>query len=117
MGTETAPGVLPRTAFALAVLVSVVVLFMPAAGVPTAPPGTDKLVHLALFAALAATGRWSGIPAVPLAVGLLGYAAASEVIQGVTPLARSASATGGLADAAGIALGFLGRAWATRRTR
>ena len=82
---------------------SLVVLFAPADDVPAAPAGVDKLVHLLLFLALAVTGRWAGVPARPLVVGLLAYAAASEVLQAVTPLARS----GSLADLGADALGVL----------
>jgi hypothetical protein len=48
-----AHGPLSRGAFAVAVLVSLAVLFAPADEVPFAPPGVDKIVHGALFAALA----------------------------------------------------------------
>ena len=105
----------PRAGFALALEVSAVVLFTPASGVPVGPPGTDKVVHVLLFAALAATGRWAGVRSVPLALGLVAYAGLSEVVQGATPLARSASLADGVADVAGIALGLLARAWVTRR--
>ena len=100
-------GALSRGVFAVAVLVSLAVLFAPASDVPSAPPGVDKLVHLGLFAALAFTGRWAGIRAGVLAALLVGYAVVSELVQGLTPLARSASAVDGLADGAGIVLGLL----------
>ncbi|TYP82680.1 VanZ family protein [Blastococcus xanthinilyticus] len=106
-----------RVAFAAVALLSLVVLFAPASGVPTAPPGTDKVVHLLLFAALAASGRWAGLRAVPLGLGLTAYAALSEVIQGVTPLARSMSLADWAADTLGIALGLLAWGWGTRRSR
>ena len=67
-------GALPRAAFAAAVVVSLLVLFLPASGVPTAPPGTDKVVHLLVFAALAVTGRWAGWSETRLAVALVAYA-------------------------------------------
>ena len=102
-------GALARGAFAVAVLVSLAVLFAPAGDVPDAPPGVDKVVHLLLFAVLAFTGRWAGMRAGALAVLLVGYAVVSELIQGLSPLARSASPADGVADAAGIALGLL--AW------
>jgi hypothetical protein len=107
--------VLPRVAFALALLVSAVVLFLPASGVPAAPPGTDKLVHLLVFGVLASTGRWAGAGPVPLGLGLLAYAGLSEVIQGTVPLGRSASLADGAFDAVGIVLGLLAWGWATRR--
>jgi hypothetical protein len=100
-------GPLSRGAFALAVLVSLAVLFAPAGDVPFAPPGVDKLVHLALFAALAVTGRWAGIGRGPLAIGLVVYAAVSEVLQGLTPLNRSASLADWVADVVGVLVGLL----------
>ena len=97
---------LSRGVFAVTVLVSLVVLFAPASGVPSSPPGVDKLVHLGLFAALAVTGRWAGAGASPLAALLVGYAVVSELVQGLAPVARSASVADGLADAAGILVGL-----------
>ena len=101
-------GSLSRGAFGAAVLVSVVVLFAPAGDVPSAPPGVDKLVHLLLFAVLAVTGRWAGVRLGVLTVLLAGYAALSEVLQAVTPLARSGSPADLLADVVGIAIGVVG---------
>ena len=109
------PGRLPaRLAFAGAVLVSLVVLFTPASGVPWAPPGVDKLVHATLFAALAVTGRWAGAGPRSLAVVLVVYAAVSEVVQEWGPLDRTGSLADLLADVAGVALGLL--LWDRART-
>ncbi|MGY1688317.1 VanZ family protein [Geodermatophilus sp. SYSU D00867] len=108
-------GALSRGAFAVTVLVSLAVLFAPASDVPAAPPGVDKLVHLALFLALALAGRWAGTRPGPLAVLLLAYGAVSEVVQAVTPLQRSGSVLDWLADAAGVALGLL--LWAVGERR
>jgi VanZ family protein len=102
----TRQGALSQGAFAVAVVVSLVVLFTPASGVPTALDGVDKLVHAALFAVLAGTGRWAGAGAARLAVALAVYAAGSEVIQGLAPLGRSGSLADWIADAAGILLGL-----------
>jgi hypothetical protein len=114
-------GALARGVFAVAVLVSLAVLFAPADDVPASPPGVDKLVHLLLFAALAASGRWAGARAGARA-GVLGgllvvYAAVSEVVQGLSALERSASVADWVADVAGVAAGLLGWAWAARRGR
>ena len=98
-------GAVSRTAFALALLVSLVVLFAPGDDVPSAPPGVDKVVHLVVFAALAVTGRWAGVRPGPLALLLAAYAGLSEVLQAVSPLARSGSPADLLADLAGIGLG------------
>ena len=110
-------GALSRGVFAVAVLVSLAVLFAPADDVPAAPPGLDKVVHLVLFAALAASGRWAGIRARVLAALLLVYAAVSEVVQGLTPLERSASVADWVADAVGVLAGLLAWAALERRSR
>lgn len=91
--------------FAVAVVLSLVVLFTPQTGVPTAPPGTDKVVHLLLFALLAATGRRAGLRAGPLLLGLAVYAGASEVLQATLPLGRAGDVWDALVDAAGAAAG------------
>ncbi|WP_448627416.1 VanZ family protein [Geodermatophilus sp. URMC 64] len=98
---------LSRGVFAVTVLVSLAVLFAPAADVPTAPPGVDKLVHVVLFGALAFTGRWAGLPRAPLAGLLVLYAAVSEVLQGLPLLDRSPSVGDWVADVAGVLLGLL----------
>jgi hypothetical protein len=101
-----AHGALARGTFAVIVLVSLAVLFAPQAEVPAAPPGVDKVIHLLLFAALAGSGRWAGIGRRVLAPMLVVYAAVSEVVQGLTPLARSASVADLLADVVGVLLGL-----------
>ena len=53
------------------VAVSLVVLFIPASDTPQLLPGLDKVVHLVLFAALALSGRWAGLPPMPLGIGLV----------------------------------------------
>ena len=104
-----------RVAFGVAVLVSLTVLFAPGSDVPSAPPGVDKLVHALLFAVLALTGLWARIRRPVLAGLLVGYAALSEVVQGVAPLARSASVGDVLADVVGLLLGLLVWQWLARR--
>ena len=99
-------GPLSRGTFVVVVLVSLAVLFAPASDVPSAPPGVDKIVHSALFAALALSGRWAGIGRGVLGTLLVLYAAVSEVLQGLTPLGRSASVLDWLADVAGLLLGL-----------
>lgn len=100
--------------FCLAVLLSLVVLFLPASGVPSSPPGTDKLVHLLLFAVLAVTARIAGGRTVPVLAGLVGYAALSEVAQALLPLGRSGDVLDGLVDVAGVLLGAGGLALVLR---
>jgi hypothetical protein len=99
-------GALARGVFAAVVLLSLAVLFSPASDVPTAPPGVDKLVHLGLFAALAVSGRWAGITARALVPLLIGYAAVSEVLQGLPVVDRSVSAADWVADVAGVLVGL-----------
>ena len=110
-------GALARGTFAVVVLISLAVLFAPQAEVPPAPPGVDKLVHLVLFAALALSGRWAGIGRSVLAPLLVLYAAVSEVVQGVTPLQRSASLADLLADVLGVLVGLGLWGLLTRRRR
>lgn len=109
-------GPLSRGAFAVAVLVSLAVLFAPADDVPFAPPGVDKLVHGALFLVLALTGRWAGIGRVVLAPALILYAAVTEVLQGL--IGRDAAVGDWVADVVGLLLGLLAwQAFARRRAR
>ncbi|MBJ7452715.1 MAG: VanZ family protein [Blastococcus sp.] len=114
--TTAVRGALARGVFAVVVLISLAVLFAPASDVPSAPAGVDKVVHLALFAALAASGRWAGVAARPLAVLLLGYAAVSEVVQGLPALGRSMSPADWVADAVGVLVGLVLWQLASRRS-
>jgi hypothetical protein len=100
-------GVLSRAAFVVTVLVSLAVLFAPGADVPSAPPGVDKLVHGALFAVLALTGRWAGMPRSVLAGLLVLYGAVSEVLQGLPVLDRGSSVGDWVADVVGVLVGLL----------
>ena len=97
--------------FGVLVAVSLVVLFTPASDTPQLMPGLDKVVHLGLFAALALSGRWAGFPSVPLAIGLVAYAGASEVLQGVLPVGRSGDPVDALVDVVGIVLGLVAGRW------
>lgn len=92
--------------FALVFLLSLAILFTPESGVPSAPPGTDKIVHFALFAGLAITGRWAGIRPVALVVALSCYAGVSEVLQAVLPLGRSGDVVDALVDILGVVTGW-----------
>ncbi len=109
-------GALSRGAFAVAALVSLAVLFAPASDVPAAADGVDKLVHAVLFCVLALTGRWAGVGRRVLAGGLVGYAVASELLQGALPLGRTASVWDALADVVGVVLGLAIWRTAVRRT-
>lgn len=106
VGVGMARRYLARVPFAVAVVLSLVVLFTPASGVPTAPPGTDKVIHLLVFALLAGTGRWAGLCTVPLVLGLAVYAGVSEVLQAALPIGRDGDALDALVDVAGALLGL-----------
>jgi len=108
-------GALSRGAFAVVVLISLVVLFAPGRDVPPSPHGVDKLVHGGLFLALALTGSWAGMRRIVLAVVLPVYAAASELIQTIPALQRDGSIADWVADAVGALLGLLLWAGFTRR--
>lgn len=106
-----------RIPFAVAVVLSLLVLFTPESGMPTAPPGTDKVIHLALFALLAVTGRWAGMRWRWLLAGLVGYAGVSEVLQATLPIGRDGDVWDALVDATGGVLGLAGYALVTTRRR
>jgi len=68
----------------------------------------DKLRHMAAFATLWILGRGARLgPVRYLALGLLGYGIAIELVQGLTP-DRDPSVADVVADAAGMILGALG---------
>jgi VanZ family protein len=94
-------------AFATVVVVSLVVLFTPASGVPGGIALNDKVVHGTLFAALAVTGRLAGLRPLSLGLGLVVYAGASEVLQSTLPLNRDGDVRDALADAVGVLVGLL----------
>ena len=104
--------------FALVAAASVVILFAPESNVPSGlPEGTDKVVHVSLFASLGVTGLLAGIRWRWLVPALLAYAVASEFIQASPLLGRSASAADAVADACGIAAGVLVVVLNRRRSR
>ena len=94
-----------RVAFAGVVALSLVMLFSPASGEHEVAV-SDKLIHFLLFAALAATGRLAGVPTVQLAIGLAGYAAASELLQAALPIERNGDVRDAVADVLGGAVGL-----------
>ncbi|TCK24966.1 VanZ family protein [Pseudonocardia endophytica] len=103
--------------FAVAVLLSLVVLFTPESGVPTAPAGTDKVVHLLLFALLAFTGRRAGMHWAALLAGLVAYAGVSEVLQATLPIGRDGDLGDALTDVTGAAFGLAAFALVAIRNR
>ncbi|MGJ7906042.1 hypothetical protein ACOQFL_06140 [Actinopolyspora sp. H202] len=92
--------------FTLSCVASLVILFTPPAGVPDSPRGTDKLIHLALFAVLTLTGRAARIDHRLLLPCLVCYAPLSEALQRLLPVHRDADALDTIADLCGIAVGY-----------
>ena len=92
------------------VVVSLVVLFAPSGGGASPFPGSDKVVHLLLFAALAATARWCFGALLPALVAVAAYAPVSELVQALLLPGRSGDPLDVVADLVGAALGWtLGR--------
>ena len=97
-----------RLLLVLALLLHLAVLYaprVPSAG-PVGVPGTDKVVHVAVFALVVALALWSALPArwvVPLA---LAHAVGSEVVQHVFLADRSGDPWDVLADVIGVGLGW-----------
>lgn len=95
-----------RAGFALAVLLSLVVLFTPSSHVPHVD-ANDKLIHAGLFALLALTGLLAGAAPWLLLVLLVAYAGLSEVLQAVLPINRDGDVHDALADSVGILVATL----------
>ncbi len=77
--------------------------------------GMDKLVHAALFAALALTTRWRFGRGLLL---VLAYAGLSELLQNVLPIHRDGNVPDLLADTLGAVTGWWwgARGWEARRS-
>ena len=100
-----------RIAFAVSVAAQLAVLYWPRTVGAGGLPHLDKVVHAAVFAAVAATGLLAWAPqrrvvAVVLAA-LVAHAAASEVVQAVVLPGRSGDVRDVVADLVGVALGVL----------
>ena len=73
---------------------------------PSAPDGTDKIVHLIAFAALAfPLARTGRIGLIPVFVGASAFGGLIEVIQ--PSFGRSADMQDWIADIAGVGLGIV----------
>jgi len=89
------------------VVVSLVVLFAPSGGgAGSLFPESDKVVHLLLFAALAATTRWRFGPDLIGLAAVAGFAVLSELVQAGALPSRSGDPLDVVADLAGAALGW-----------
>lgn len=101
--------------FALALVAQLVVLYVPdpPSDIP-APPGSDKLVHFAVFAAPALLGTLAGLRPLWLGAALAAHAVLSELVQHLLLPGRSGDAWDAVADLAGVAVG-LAVGWLARR--
>jgi len=101
----------------VALVVSAVLLFAPSGGGAPSVPGLDKVVHAAIFAALAGTTRWRFGARPALLGAVVGYAVLSEVVQAALLSQRSGDPYDVVADVVGAAAGWflVGRWTAPRR--
>ena len=106
---------LARSVFTGLLLVSLMMFLLPADDLTSSAPN-DKVTHLLTFAVLALSGRWAGVPTLPLLGGLTAYAAATEVLQAVLPINRHGDLRDLAADLAGVLAG-LAVSWAVARWR
>lgn len=100
-----------RALLLLAVGVQFVVLYLPRVSTPSTGLPLDKVVHVAIFAAVGALGVLAGVPLRWLIGLLVLQAVASEVIQGWLLSNRSGDWADLVADLLGIALGVGGAYW------
>lgn len=90
----------------MTVLASFVILFAPGDGEVAPFSGSDKVVHLLLFAALAASTRWRFGSALAGLAYVAAYAGISEIIQAVALPGRSGDPVDVLADLVGATIGW-----------
>lgn len=88
-------------------LASLYVLFAPTGGGPVLFAGSDKVVHVLLFALLAGTTRWRFGPAVAGLAAGAAYAVGSEIVQAMLLSTRSGDPYDVVADLLGLAAGWL----------
>lgn len=92
---------------AVSMIAAMIILFTPASGVPSGFEHSDKIIHFALFAAIAYSSRVAAIGAKQTLALAVGFAILSEILQAVLPLGRSGSALDALFDVLGVAAGLL----------
>ncbi len=83
------------------------VLYAPAGSGGDPPAYADKVVHLAVFAAVAWTGRRVGIPSRPLLLALVAHAVVSELLQRTLLPGRSGDLLDVVADIVGAVAGLV----------
>lgn len=90
----------------LAVVVQLIALYLPDAPSGGGLPGSDKVVHAAVFLAPAMLGVLAGLRLVVLAPLLLVHAVVSEVVQHLLLPGRGGDPWDAMADIVGIAAGL-----------
>lgn len=105
-GTRRAPGSIDIALFGLACAVSAYVLFWPDPPGEVPFPYADKLVHAAVFLAVAWTGSRVGLPLRAFGIALVAYAIGSEVTQQTLLAERSGDWTDVIADLVGAGVAF-----------
>jgi len=91
-----------RPAFAAALVLHLVVLYLPRAPSTGGIPLLDKAVHLVIFALVGVTAVRAGLPRPAVLAVLLAHAVVSEVIQATLLPDRSGDPLDSLADGVGV---------------
>ncbi len=97
---------LSTVALAGVAALSLVLLFAPGGGGEPLFTGDDKVVHLLLFAALAAAARWRCGPSTAALLAVAAYAPVSELVQAALLPSRSGDPLDVVADLVGVVLGW-----------
>ncbi len=105
-----------RCALVLSVLAQLLALYWPRPRVPAGPAGSDLVVHVLLFAAVAASAVMAGLAVLPVVVLLATHAVLSEVVQHWVVPERRGDPLDTLADLVGTVAGA-GVAWSGRSRR
>jgi VanZ family protein len=104
-------------AFALTILLQLIVLYVPSTPGGPGIPGFDKLVHTGVFLLPAALGILAGLHVAWLTTALALHAIASEAIQHLMLSQRSGDVWDVVADLVGVVVGTAIGLAVRRRTR
>lgn len=96
-----------RAAFALSVVVQLVVLYVPRAPSTGGVPGLDKAVHALVFGVVAFTALRAGSGVRWVVAALVAHAIVSEVLQATVLAHRDGDWRDALADCLGVGLGYV----------
>lgn len=103
-----------RCALVLSILAQLLALYWPRPQIPSGPAGSDLVVHVLLFAAVAGSAVMAGLAVLPVVSLLACHAVLSEVAQHWFVPERSGDPLDTLADLVGTAAGAV-VAWSYRR--